>query len=850
VPTSSLGSVARLLRVTTLAGMATKLGVLRPISARDLRARASFDFHSGWRLLTTFGIAKDEQANVWHAGHLTDALVVDRQHLLLASATGGVWLVFLGTSTPATPLSNAWALPDMRCLGRGSRGSRHVYAGGDSGALFETETQSLRSVARFLQVSSLKIMVAAFGSNSVRQILQASDAPLFDWKQIALVSPGGVSLGQPPINRLVAVPGLQPPKLVLATDNGVFWSDVPPLGTAYRFVPAEGVPARPCWGVARTADNRIVASPTGNAGDPGSNGIYVGTWESNKLVMRRAAHSGDIEFVKWNETVLASSAVEGSFLYASVSDTGLKPLSLKRAFRRQDLSTFPLSVKELARKANVTGPISVLALASGADAVYAVLHSDDNGETWSPVGPHGKVDESVNFTRWPGFYQYATWCLAVSSADSNTIALGTRTGPVIGRRTSGAFTWEDHGNETAPPGARSPHLHGDVHGLHFDPRDFEGQTLYVCGDGGAVVTTDLCRSFSSLLNRGLPTLQFQSFPAHPYASPFLVAFPGASGASFTTPGLVAGPLQDNGVVFSSRSGNSQAPWHRVTPEDDGLLGIFLKNDLLLFWNNDDPIARVAKWDGTKFGDATRVTVRKGSPAVPSGSTFNNPFVEPVLRPAFRRTDVDQTMIAVAAYDISEPVQDLWGLFTDDDGGNPFWDFLATVNVPFRGSVTAAGSDNGFTVLAGSQNGLIFSVDTQSGEVNAMAFDPFTLVSGQVFQLAFLNGGVAIARYQNALLRFTPSQGRWAAIEADGLPSDEGPFYFIAVDTTRDPNILYAATDYGVHASWDAGVNWLPVSQGLPAHCHPSTLRFVAPLSGSRELYLFTFGRSAWRADLK
>src|SRR5207247_1306934 len=117
---------------------------------------------------------------------------------------------------------------------------------------------------------------------------------------------------------------------------------------------------------------------------------------------------------------------------------------------------------------------------------------------------------------------------------------------------------------------------------------------------------------------------------------------------------------------------------------------------LLFWNNDDPVARVAKSDGTRFGDATNVTVRKASPAVPSGSTFNQPFAEPLLRPAFRRADPDQTMIAVAAYDAPGPVRDLWGLFADDDGGNPFWDFLATVNVPFGGSVTAAGSDDGFT----------------------------------------------------------------------------------------------------------------------------------------------------------
>jgi hypothetical protein len=72
---------------------------------------------------------------------------------------------------------------------------------------------------------------------------------------------------------------------------------------------------------------------------------------------------------------------------------------------------------------------------------------------------------------------------------------------------------------------------------------------------------------------------------------------------------------------------------------------------------------------------------------------------------------------------------------------------------------------------------------------------------------------------------------------------------MAVDTAKDPNILYLATDFGVHASWDGGANWLPVSQGLPARSHSATLRCVTEPDGKRRLYLFTFGWSAWRTLL-
>src|SRR5262249_49028869 len=149
------------------------------------------------------------------------------------------------------------------------------------------------------------------------------------------------------------------------------------------------------------------------------------------------------------------------------------------------------------------------------------------------------------------------------------------------------------------------------------------------------------------------------------------------------------------------------------------------------------------------------------PRVGAGSTFSNPFVEPVFRPGFRKSDTKQLMLAVAAYDAGSSIQDLWGLFADDDGGNAVWDFLAGPGLIPGDSIKAAASDDGFTVLAGTQSGQIFSLDTRTGAVQGMSFGPGVLVpSGQVFQLAFLAGGSAIARYQNGLLRLDPASGNW------------------------------------------------------------------------------------------
>jgi hypothetical protein len=209
------------------------------------------------------------------------------------------------------------------------------------------------------------------------------------------------------------------------------------------------------------------------------------------------------------------------------------------------------------------------------------------------------------------------------------------------------------------------------------------------------------------------------------------------------------------------------------------------------------------------------------------------------------------MVAVAAYDPSGGTRDLWGLFADDGGGNPGWDFIATVGLAPNDNITAAGSDDGRTILIGSASGLIFSCDAASGTITQMSIAAEQQPSGPVYQFAFMRNGTAFARYASGLLRLVPGQASWTTIEANGLPGSaaEGSRYFVAVDTERPPNVLYLGTDYGIHASWDAGANWLPASQGLPVRCHPSTLRFIVEPDLSRHLVLTTFGRSAWRAHL-
>jgi hypothetical protein len=311
-----------------------------------------------------------------------------------------------------------------------------------------------------------------------------------------------------------------------------------------------------------------------------------------------------------------------------------------------------------------------------------------------------------------------------------------------------------------------------------------------------------------------------------------------------------GALQDNGVVFSSVEHGVQNPWKRIIG-GDGIVSLLLENDRFLFWSNTDPpTARIAKWNGTDFDAAVTVPVRLPSSSLQAGRFLSNPLGEPVLRPGFKPAGSNKTMYAVAACDASGTLGDIWGLFADSDGGNAVWDFLTAINPAVDGPATAIASDDGRTVLIGTAKGRIFSYDSPSRAINPMTIDPaIAAPSGQVFQFSFLENGVLIARFAAALLQFEPQRNLWTSVKGNGLPSNEGSFQFMAVDPARTPRILYVGTDYAIHATWDAGANWLPVNRGLPVHCHPSTLRFVADPDGSRRLYLFTYGRSAWKATL-
>lgn len=96
--------------------------------------------------------------------------------------------------------------------------------------------------------------------------------------------------------------------------------------------------------------------------------------------------------------------------------------------------------------------------------------------------------------------------------------------------------------------------------------------------------------------------------------------------------------------------------------------------------------------------------------------------------------------------------------------------------------------------------------------------------------------------QATLVHHSTNQGgTWTNVSSNlaNVPAND-----LVVDPA-DPQRLYLATDVGVWTSADGGGYWYPLGVGLP-------LQVIADLvlhAGSRQLFAFTHGRSAWKLDL-
>lgn len=720
-----------------------------------------------WSLVNPYGIQVDSGADAWHAGRVNDVLPLASGAVLAASDMGGVWLI--SSAGSAVCLSDDWNQPDILSLAQGPDGAAHVFAGGvKSGYLGLYETDA------------------------------SQPFPLFNWLKVL-----GPSGGPGVIYHVLAVPSLR--RLILSTDDGVWWSPIPAPGTGisedgfrvgYDWKRALGLPGRqgaayPTYrGLALGPNDTIVTTGHQSQLNPQVAGIWRGTWGGGDLNFRAATISG-VSVTEMYRTELASGASDRSRMYASASSADGK--------------------------------------------VLAVLASYDGGLNWANANVGGggvSIGENVVSLGSAAGQQGNSRnnCIAVSPANPNQVALGWVKGPFVSQ--DSGWNWSQR--------SQGPHVHADQAAVVFDPYDPTGQRMFVASDGGIIVTTNKGVTWASTFNRNLPNLQFLG--SHPVRQ-----FLGSMSVASFNGLLLVGGLQDNGQAFTFLDDQTR-PWTRFRGGDGGgdLLLPSGVNLSFLTGGNDANIAR-HQWNGAQMVSNGYV------PLVPAPATQPNAApagpMAMVDAPAYANAQ-GETMIAVLGDRGS-----LYGLFQGQGGANLHWQPVGSISLSNGQYITAVGSYDGHTILAGTVGGRIFEVPTS-------IFPPVerTLVfpywhdapNAGIGQIVFMGPGTVFVNYfsvgKGALYRSTDAGANWTPLER-GLPYYE-PIYGMAVDMAAAPNTLYVAQDDRVYASFDVGQTWRGAWAGLPRRPHCADLRLVTDdRTQKRKLLLSTFGRSVWSADL-
>jgi hypothetical protein len=449
------------------------------------------------------------------------------------------------------------------------------------------------------------------------------------------------------------------------------------------------------------------------------------------------------------------------------------------------------------------------------DMMLGVLGSDDGGATWSartrPITPDPSHQGSYNN------------CIAVSPLDANTVVLAwCKEGPFFS--TDGASTW------THPHGDDDPNLHADNHAVYF-ARSSPTDALFVGSDGGVVRTRDFGQSYNSEYNRHLATLQF-------YDNNFDV--------SSRFPGLMAGGNQDNGNVYCNLRA-SRPSWKQLEGGDGDYHRFIDALGVLLRYNNTLEVnkkevgnrVRIAAWkpyaweptDGYFDGLGDVVPVDGN----PDGLGF--PLLETVRSPSWTRNGMK--MYAIAAQGIPGVNNGfngrVFGFFANDDGSGATFSFLKDIGT----DISAMGSFDGTRILIGTAGGHLLTFDQGSGAVTDVTPTGYGKDKFERIDVAAANRAFAL-HHNGRLLRFDGST--WTNTSGSGLVT------FVA-DPRPGSRRIFAADDAKVYVSSDDGANWADASQGLPARPHCKDLRIGANASGGHDLYLATYGRSVFVANI-
>jgi photosystem II stability/assembly factor-like uncharacterized protein len=585
--------------------------------------------------------------------------------------------------------------------------------------------------------------------------------------------------------------------------------------------------------------SRVVVHPTnpdvvyvaalGHAWGPNpERGVYrsANGGHSWDLVLHKSERAGaaDLTLDSRNPRVLYAALWQG-MRYPHAAESGGPDSGIWRSLDGGDTWTDVtrnpgMSAKLLGRigvTASPAQPGRVWALVEAEDG--AMFRSDDYGDTWE------RLCDNADLRRRPWYYMHAY----ADPQNANTVwALNLD----CWRSIDGGKTFE---------GIPTPH--GDNHGLWIDPRNSD--RMIEGSDGGATVTFDGGRTWSSLLNQA--TAQFYHVVADERVPYFVygsqqdnwamrlpsVSFEGAiSWKDYTEPGG-----GESGYIAISKK-----PPYTVF---GGGIGTGAGHGRLIAWNPETGQKRnVTVWPEV-FGmgagaESLKYRFQWTFPVETSPHDADTLYIcsNVVHRSRDGGSSWETISPDLTRNDASKITPSGGPITADNSGAEVYCTIFAFRESPHQAGVFWAGSDDGLLHL--SRDGAQSWQDVTPQELPEWAM--INMIEPSPHDAATVY--VAATRYKSDdlrpyLYRTNDYGATWTRITG-GLPEDE--FTRVIREDPSRRGLLYCGTERGIWVSFDDGVGWQRLETNLPI-----TPIWDLVVKGS-DLVAATHGRAFWILD--
>lgn len=177
----------------------------------------------------------------------------------------------------------------------------------------------------------------------------------------------------------------------------------------------------------------------------------------------------------------------------------------------------------------------------------------------------------------------------------------------------------------------------------------------------------------------------------------------------------------------------------------------------------------------------------------------------------------------------------------NDGTAPYGTVSALSESPKNENLVVIGTDDGLVQITTDGGATWKKTETFVG-VPSMTYVYHVLTSQHDENIIYLTlNNHKRGDFKPYLLKSSDKGATWVSISGN-LP-ERGSTYCLLEDHV-DPNLLFAATEFGVHFSNDAGKSWKPLKAGLPT----IAIRDMAIQKRENDLVLASFGRGFFVLD--